>query len=104
MIEREYKDPDKITEAMKSGLARMYADSDVREYLIHAMNIANHNVLAAVRVGKPEEAKDFAARLDTLKQLHDKGKTLYARAEELKRKPLSELVREQEHASNKEQE
>lgn len=87
--------PDKITEAMKGGLARMYADEDFRAYLVHAINIANHNVLANLKLNKPDQAKEFAMRIETLKQLLDKGKTLYVNAEKLKSKPLEELIKEQ---------
>lgn len=88
----EFKDPERITEAMKGGLARMYADIDIREYLLHAINIANYNVLASLKADKPDKAKEFAVRLEVLKQLLEKGRTMFAQAEKLKRAPLSELV------------
>lgn len=90
----ELKDPERITEAHKGALARMYADQDFREYLIHAINIANHNVLSALKADKPDAAKEFAVRLDTLKQLLEKGRSTFSQAEKLKTKSLEELVYE----------
>lgn len=100
MSETELIDPKKLTEAEKSGLARLYADEDIRSYLNHAIAIANHNVLSSLKSGKPEVATEFAVRLDTLKQLLDKGKLMYTHAEKLKTVPLEELVKEQANASN----
>lgn len=87
----DYKQPEKLTEAMKGGLARLYADTDIREYLMHAINIANHNVLASLKSDKGDAAKEYAVRLDTLQQLLEKGKLMFAQAEKLRRTPLSEL-------------
>lgn len=100
-MEDEFTAPDKITEAMKAGLARMYADDDFRSYLQHAINIANHNVLVYLKGNKPDQAKEFAMRIETLKQLLDKGKTLYINAEKLKSKPLEELIKEKDEKDNK---
>lgn len=83
--------PDKITESMKGGLARMYADKDFTDYLQHAINIANHNTLVSLKGGKPDIARDFALKIEVLKQLLEKGKTLYNQAEKLKSTPLEEL-------------
>lgn len=88
----EFKDPERITEQMKGGLARMYADSDFREYLIHAINIQNQNVLTSLKNNKPDEAKDYAVKLDTLKQLLEKGKSIYNKAEQLRSKSLEEQL------------
>jgi hypothetical protein len=85
--------PSNLTEAMKGGLARMYADEDIRAYLVHAIAIANHNVLSSLKSGKTEAATDFAVRLETLKQLLDKGKSCFSTAEKLKSVPLEELVK-----------
>src|SRR6185369_4584011 len=86
--------PDKITEAMKGGLARMYADKDFTDYLQHAINIANHNVLIYLKANKPDQAKEFAMRIETLKQLLEKGKALYNQAEKLKSTPIEELEKQ----------
>lgn len=95
-METEFKDPERITESMKSGIARMYADSDFREYLLHAININNHNVLTALKADKPEIAKEYAVRLDTLKKLLEKGKLMFVNAEKLRSKSLEEQVKEHE--------
>lgn len=88
----EYKDPERITESMKGGLARMYADNDFREYLIHLTNIYNHNTLSAVRTGNTELAREYTAKLDATKKLLENGKLMFAQAERLRSKPLQEQL------------
>lgn len=90
-MEDELKQPDKITEQMKGGLARMYADKDFTDYLQHAINIANHNVLASLKSNKLDIAKEFGIRIEVLKQLLDKGRLIYSQAEKLKQTPLEDL-------------
>lgn len=99
-MDNEFKDPERITEAMKGGLARLYADIDIREYLMHATNIANHNVLASLKANDTDKAKEFAIRLEVLKQLLEKGKLMFAQAEKLKRAPLSELTKQHEESTS----
>lgn len=82
---------------MKAGLARMYADNEIRAYLIHAVNIANHNVLANIKIGQSDIARDYAARLDALQQLLDKGKLCYSQAEKLRSKSLQEQEAQHEN-------
>lgn len=91
----EFKDPERLTESMKGALARMYADSDFREYLIHLSNVYNHNTLSAVRAGNTELARDYTAKLDATKRLLENGKAMFASAEKLRSKPLEEQVKEQ---------
>lgn len=98
---KDYRDPEKITEGMKSGLARMYADEDIRAYLEHTTNVYNHNVLASMRLGLADKAKDYTAKFDTLKKLLENGRAMYAQAERLKRTPLAELIKEQDAADKK---
>lgn len=90
----ELIEPNKITEAMKSGLAHMYADTDFKEYLNHAIAIANHNVLESLKMNKPDEAKVYGTRLSTLKQLLEKGKSMYVQSEKLRSKTLEESEKE----------
>ncbi len=94
----DYKDPEKLTEAMKSGLARMYADEDIRAYLEHTRSVYNYNVLVSMRANLPEKAKDYTAKFDTLTKLLENGKLMFSQAEKLKRTPLTELAKD--HASN----
>lgn len=93
----EFKDPERITESMKGGLARMYADSDFREYLIHLSNVYNHNTLSAVRTGNTELARDYTAKLDATKKLLENGKIIYSQAEKLRSKPLDEQAKQHEN-------
>lgn len=88
-----FNEPEKLTEEMKGGLARMYADDGFRSYLINAINIANHNVLASIRAGKADEARDFTARLDALEKLLEKGKMLYSQTEKRRLLTLEEQVK-----------
>lgn len=90
-MEQDFNKPEKITEAMKGGLARMFADQDFRDYMTHAINVANHNILAALKLSKPELAKDYSIRLESLQQLLELGKKNYIQSEKLKRSTLEEL-------------
>lgn len=90
----ELVEPQRMTEAQKAGLARLYADEDIRSYLNHAIAMANANVLSSLKAGNPASATEFAVRLDALKQLLDKGKLMFSQAEKLQRKPLQELIKE----------
>ena len=92
----KYYDPEKLTESMKSGLARMYADDDIRGYLLHVMSVYNHNTLVFVRAGKSEEARDSTAKFDTIKKLIENGKAMYTQAEKLKPKPIEQAMKDNE--------
>lgn len=96
-----YQDPEKLTEAMKSGLARMYADEDIRAYLLHMINVYNHNVLVSLRSNATDTAKDYTAKFDTMKKLLDNSKLMFSQAEKLKAKPLQELIKEKDYEENK---
>ena len=92
----EYQDPEKLDEQMKAGLARMYADNDIRRYLLHALNLYNHNVLVSTRAGKPELARDYTAKFDTMKKLIDNGKLMYSQAEKLRSRTLEEQIKDKD--------
>jgi hypothetical protein len=93
-----YSDPDKLTEAMKSGLARMYADEDIRAYLMHMVNVYNHNTLACLRRNEMDKAKDFTSKFDTMKRLLENCKAMFTQAEKLRSVSLSEQVKNHEEA------
>lgn len=78
------EDPKQITEEMKAGLARMYADTSMREYLINAKRIANKNAMDMLSLGKVDEAKTFAVRLKVFEQLLEKGKSCFVQFERIK--------------------
>lgn len=101
-METDFKDPERINEAMKGGLARMYADADFRDYLVHLVNVYNHNTLSAVRAGKIELSRDYTAKLDATKKLLENGKAMYTQSEKLRSTPLQEQINQQD-AANKEQ-
>ncbi len=90
-MEQDFNKPEKISEAMKGGLARMFADQDFKDYLTHAINVANHNILASLKLNKPDLAKDYSIRLEYLQQLLELGKKNYLQSEKLKVASLEEL-------------
>ncbi len=92
----ELIEPQKITEEMKGGLARLWADNGIRSYLINAIAIANQNVLTCLKSNKPDEAKEFAARLDVMQKLLEKGKSCYANAEKIRSTTLLEQIASQD--------
>lgn len=92
----KYQDPEKLTEAMKAGLAHMYADNDIRAYLIHMVNVYNHNALIAVRGGENDKARDFTAKFDTMKRLLENGKAMFVKAEQIRSKTLEEQMKLQQ--------
>lgn len=96
-METEFQKPEKITEQMKGGLARMFADQDFRDYLTHAVNVANHNILVSLKINKPDLAKDYSIRLESLQQLLELGRKNYLQAEKLRSKTLEELEKDKKH-------
>jgi hypothetical protein len=89
-------EPNKISESMKGGLARMFGDQDFKDYLTHAIAVANYNVLNSLKIGKPDDAKVFGTRLDTLKQLLEKGKAMYNQTEKLRSSSLEDLEKQKD--------
>lgn len=69
-----FEEPKHITDGMKQGLARMYGDTHMREYLVNAISIAKHNSLALLGTGKHEDARDYLSRAKSLEQLLEKAK------------------------------
>lgn len=82
----EYEEPKVITEGMKQGLARMYSDSFMREYLANAVAIAKSNALTLLGAGKNEEARDYLSRAKSLEQLLEKGRQHFVNFEDIKKK------------------
>lgn len=81
---------------MKSALARMFADEDMRAYLTHMISVYNHNILSSIRMGESEKARDYTSKFDTMKKLLENGKAMFTKAETLRSKPLEELVKEKD--------
>ena len=82
----EFIDPKQITDAMKQGLARMYGDAHMRDYLTNAIAVAKTNALTCVGLKKFEEASDFYSRAKALEQLLKKGKDCFIHFESIKSK------------------
>lgn len=79
---------------MKQGLARMYGDTFMREYLHNAIAIAKSNALTLLGSGKYEEARDYLSRSKSLSQLLEKGKQNFTHFESINKKlkePLEEV-------------
>ncbi len=68
----------------------MYGDVSMREYLIHAIQVANQNAMSLLRVNKVEEAKIHSTRFDILKQLLEKGKQNFVHFEKINREKTNE--------------
>lgn len=89
-----FDEPKQITEGMKQGLARMYSDTFMREYLYNAIAIANSNALTLLESGKFVEAQTYSARSRSLKQLLEKGKENFVHFDTIAKKlkdPLRDL-------------
>ena len=94
----EFEEPKQVSEGMKQGLARMYGDTFMREYLVNAIAIAKSNALTLLGVGKNEEARDYLSRAKSLEQLLSKGKQHFVHFDTISKK-LKDEVKFQ-HASN----
>jgi hypothetical protein len=92
MEEDVYAQPIPITAAHRGALARMYADQDMREYLVNVMRGANHNAMAMLEAGKVEEARGYSGRFRVVKDLLEKGKEHFINIEKINRmkEPLHE--------------
>jgi hypothetical protein len=90
-----FDEPKPVTEGMKQGLARMYADTYMRDYLRNAVAIAKQNALVMLEQGKFTEAQAYSSRSKSLEQLLDKGKEYFTHFENVARKlkePLKHIV------------
>lgn len=65
--------PLQLTEDMKDGMARFYADNGMRAYLENALKIAVKNMAIAPK----DQIMYFKSRVDVLEQLLAKGKELF---------------------------
>ena len=83
--------PTQINEAMRSALARMYSDKDMRDYLQNAMRIANAKLLLLLQMNKVDEAKVQATVYDTMKQLLEKGKENFVHFDKIKQNGNSKI-------------
>lgn len=81
-----FDEPTQITEGMKEGLARMYADTFMREYLLNAIAIAKNNAIVLIETGKVAEAQAYASRAKSLTQLLEKGKQNFVHFDKIKHK------------------
>jgi hypothetical protein len=80
----DFDNPKDITEKMKGGLARMYADEGFREYLLHSIQVANKGAMICLQKGDLEKGRVYADRFDWLKTLVDKGKECFVNGQKLK--------------------
>ena len=90
-----FEEPKQITEGMKQGLARMYGDAFMREYLVNAIAIAKNNAITLIEAGKFTEAQAYASRAKSLVQLMAKGKENFVHYESKKKEPLKGLKLEE---------
>lgn len=81
----DFIEPKQVTEGMKQGLARMYADSFMREYLTNAIGIAKNNAVKLIETKDIDKASAYASRAAALSYLLAKGRQHFVHFEELKR-------------------
>ena len=74
--------PGEISDEMKTGLARFYADRGQRLYIENAVKIALKNMAVAP---DPVQIAYYKSRVDVLEQLLAKGKQMYTNMEVLKK-------------------
>ncbi len=72
--------PTQISEEMKVGLARFYADAGQRKYIENAVKIALKNMSIAP---DPVTIAYYKSRVDVLEQLLAKGKQMFTNMEVL---------------------
>ncbi len=74
-----------VTEGMRQGLARMYGDTFMREYLVNAVAIYKSQALKFLGDHKDEEARDCYNRAKAYEVLLSKGKEHFMTFEETKK-------------------
>ena len=77
----KFQEPKQVTEGMKQGLARMYADPFMREYLVNAVSIAKNNAINLMETKHFDQASAYSSRAKALQQLLDKGKECFVHFE-----------------------
>lgn len=70
--EQMIKQPDGMTEAMRSAFARMFADQDFRGLLIHLAQRANKGIIDTIN-SDIDKAKIHAARYQTYNRMYELG-------------------------------
>lgn len=79
-----FDEPEKLTDAHKQALARMYADAALRDYLEQTMRVANQNAMLMLEAQKLIEAQAYASRYKSIKQLLAKGKEYFIHFDKLR--------------------
>lgn len=81
-----YEAPTPVTEAQKKALARMFADNDIRGYIIHAIQVANQNSVKCLRARQPELAAQYSTRAETVENLLNMMKLWFIHFDKIEKK------------------
>lgn len=82
----QFEEPKNVSDEHRHALAKMYADRALRDYLEKCIRIANENVIRSLKKGDERIARDYVARIDSFRQLLEKGKTHFVHFETIERK------------------
>jgi len=74
----------RLTEKMKEGLARMYADEGCRSYLMVEITHMNDNMIKTLDAGKLEEAQRYSNRMKAFQDLLSRGQEYFKHFEKLR--------------------
>lgn len=98
-----FEEPKPTSEGMRQGLARMYGDTFMREYLVNAIAIYKAQALKLLGDHKDEEARDSYSRARAYEVLLANGKQHFVHFEDIKKKlknPLEGLVDKRDKTKN----
>lgn len=77
-------EPTKVTDKMRGGLAKAYAEQGFREYLDHTIKVANQNLIKVMDAGDLDRGKYFANRIATLKNLLEVARNHFQNVEKIR--------------------
>lgn len=78
------EEPEGMNDAMRGAFARMFADSEFRNLLIHLAQRANQGILSSIS-SDMETAKVYATRYHTYNRMYELGQFYYTRLEKFKK-------------------
>jgi len=90
----EFLEPKQITEGMKQGLARMYADAFMREYLNNAIAIYKNAAIKLIETKDIDKAQACASRAAAYTQLLARGKQHFVHFDKLRKGSILSTVEE----------
>ncbi len=82
---KEFDEPVKITEEMKGGLALLYANKGLKNYLEHVIQIYNQAMIEAVDSKDNDKASACATRIKFVKRLLSLGRQNFINFEKIRK-------------------